>query len=66
MTIGKTTNVVETITSHMHQLELDLIGGENPTEVPLKQKAIKIESDADEVTKEIETAIQLELELKVT
>ena len=49
----------------MYQLELDLIGGENPEEVPL-QISVEIESDEDELTKEIETVIQFELELKVT
>ncbi|MFL7019409.1 hypothetical protein [Vibrio cyclitrophicus] len=50
----------------MYQLELDLIGGENPKEVPLQQIAIEIDSDEGEATEEGNVPIQLELDLQVT
>ncbi|MEZ9107911.1 hypothetical protein AB9R85_04060 [Vibrio cyclitrophicus] len=66
MTIGKTTNVVETIIKNMHQLELDLVGGKNPkVDVAaialLKKKDTKASSEDRNDLPEI--PIQLELDL---
>lgn len=50
----------------MYQLELDLIDGENPKEVPLQQISVAVESYEDEVTEEVDIPIQLELDLQIT
>ncbi|MEZ8720103.1 hypothetical protein AB6D66_03420 [Vibrio pomeroyi] len=50
----------------MYQLELDLIGGKNPKEVPLQQISVEVESYEGEVTEEVDIPIQLELDLQIT
>ncbi|MDN3680318.1 hypothetical protein QWZ04_08265 [Vibrio tapetis subsp. quintayensis] len=49
----------------MYQLELALIGGENPKEVPLQQVAMEMDSGEGEATEEGKAPIQLELDLQV-
>ncbi|WP_133126646.1 hypothetical protein [Vibrio cyclitrophicus] len=66
MTIGKTTSVVETIINNMHQLELDLVGGENP-KVDVAATLLKktnTETTAEDDTKDLPyIPIQLKLDL---
>ncbi|WP_157936490.1 hypothetical protein BCU92_03705 [Vibrio cyclitrophicus] len=50
----------------MYQLELDLIGGENPKVVSLQEITIEIDSDESETTEEGQAPIQLELDLQIT